>query len=443
MERTVCRGHSGTESVVTMILLDTKLQELQKSGTPIRVGVVGAGYAARGFVNQLQFKKGIQLITVANRTLSRAETMLSSLKIKTISIESGKKIPPPSNTVSVTTDYRLLCNSEHIDVIVEATGDVETGCDVTLQAIENKKHIVLINAELDATLGPILKSYADQAGVVYTQTDGDQPGVIMNLIRYVRGLGMTPVLAGNIKSVFDKYRTPATQAQWAKENNVSPVLATAAVDGTKLALEMATVANAANLKISQRGMIGPSCNNVDQAATKFPLQEFLENGGVVDFIQGAYPHFGVFVIAHTNDSVQKEYLKMYKMGNGPFYTFTTPFHLCSLDTAFTVARASLFHDAAIAPVGAPVSQVITVAKRDLKAGEVLDGIGGYDCYGMLENNKEAMEQKCLPIGLSKGCTVIKDTAKDTPITYNSVTVPSERQIDMLYQKQTKLFTQQS
>lgn len=262
----------------------------------------------------------------------------------------------------------------------------------------------------------------------------------MNLIRYVRGLGLTPVLAGNIKSIFDRYRTPATQKQWARENNVSPTLATAAVDGTKLAMEMATVSNATGMKVSQRGMKGPACKHVDHAVDKFELDTCLTAGGVVDFIQGAYPHFGVFVIAHTTNSIHQEYLKMYKMGNGPYYTFTTPFHLCSLDTPFTVARAAIVREASIEPLKGPVSQVVAVAKRDLRAGETLDGIGGFDCYGVIDTYQTVDEQELLPIGLAKGCIVAKDTAKDTPITYNMVKIPNKREIDELYKQQTSTFS---
>ena len=423
--------------------IDTKLTKLVKENKPIRVGLIGAGYAAAGFALQiLANENGIKLVGIANRTVSKAKNIYkkSGIDAKEIDNRDGLEKAMQDSNYLVTDNYELLCESTMIDVIVEATGDVEFGAQVAVKAIENGKHLVLINAELDSTIGPILKHYADKKNVIYTQTDGDQPGVIMNLFRYVKLLGLTPIVAGNIKTVLDNYRTPETQKMWADENNQSPHLATTAVDGTKIAMEMATVANATGMKIGTRGMHGFSMKHVNDALNNFPLDKLLKDGGIVDYILGAEPSFGVFIIAHTDNPERQKYLKMYKMGIGPFYVFYRPYHLCTLETHLSVAEAVINKNATLAPLGKPVCDVITVAKKDLKKGEKLDGIGGFSCFGVIENYDTSKTQNLLPMGLSKDCILNKDIKKNSTISYSDVTLPKNRLSDNLRDKQNKLFS---
>ena len=205
-----------------MVIIDTLLKQREKEGNPIRIGLVGSGFAARGFAMQLITAfAGMRLVAISNRTSSYARQayedagVTNYVEAKT-SDEFDKAV---SEKKHIITNYPLLLTqSKDIDVIVEATGEVEFGCKVILSAIENKKHVVLINAELDGTLGPILKFYADKNGVMYTQADGDQPAVLMNLYRFVQTIGFKPVLVGNIKSLLDPYRTPETQKKWAEES---------------------------------------------------------------------------------------------------------------------------------------------------------------------------------------------------------------------------------
>lgn len=423
--------------------IDITLGNLQKKNKPIRVGLIGAGYAASGFALQvLSNPMGMKLVAISNKTTSKADLIYKKANITANQTSNKAEFEQllVKGEYIITDNPEILCESKYIDVIVDATGDVEFGANIALKAIENKKHIVLINAELDSTLGPVLKYYADKNDVIYTQTDGDQPGVIMNLYRYVKLLGLTPVVAGNIKSVLDHFRTPETQKQWAKENNQSPLLATTAVDGTKIAMEMATVGNATGLKAGIRGMYGPKVSHVNDAITKFPLDDLLKNGGITDYILGAEPSFGVFIIAHTDNPEKQKYLRMYKMGDGPYYMFYRPYHLCTLETHISVAKAVLEGDATLAPLSRPVCDVITMAKRDLKKGEVLDGIGGFTAYGMLENYETSLKENLLPMGLSKDCVLIKDVKKDEAISYDDIILPENRLSDKLRNEQTKLFS---
>src|SRR3989338_7227071 len=250
--------------------------------SPIRVGLIGAGYAATGFAYQCTHTKGMSLVVVANRTVEKAKKMLREIG---------------NSEADFTDDPLTVINSKQTDIIVEATGDVEFGAYIAYESIKARKHIILINAELDCTLGPILKKKADDVGVIYSQADGDQPGVIMNLIREAEFMGMRGVMAGNIKTMLDQHRTPETQKAWAKKNNQSTSLATSAVDGTKLAAEMASVANAAGFSVAIRGMHGFSLKHVDDAQAAFKKLNNLNKAGIVDYIIGAQPSFGVFIVA--------------------------------------------------------------------------------------------------------------------------------------------------
>lgn len=425
-----------------MIILDKKLEELEKEGKPITVGLIGAGFAGRGFALQLILSEiGMRLVAISNRTISEAERAFKDAgktNIEVVSDEKALATVIKENKRAITSDPELLCSSPDIQVIVEATGEVEFGAKVIMSAIKNKKHVVLINAELDATLGPILKHYADEVGVIYTQTDGDQPGVLMNLYRYVKSLGFKPVMAGNIKSFIDSRRTPETQKAFAESSFQRTKVITSAADGTKISMEMATVANATGFKIIKRGMLGSRCKRVEEAVNLFPKKELM-NGGIVDYILGAEPSFGVFILGYNENPLIQRYMKIYKMGNGPLYTFYIPYHLCPIETSNSVGRAAIFNDATLAPIGGLVSEVVTLAKRDLKAGEILDGIGEYTCYGAIDNYETAKKEDLLPMGLSEGCKLKRDIKMNEVITYADVNLPSGRLSDRLRKEQDNYF----
>lgn len=425
-----------------MIIVDTALEKREKEGKPVRVGIVGAGYMARAMVLQItQYVQGMVCAGVCNRTVLKAEESYIGAGIEAVDrVETPGQMEASiaAGRGAVTDNPNALCEAGNIDVIIEATGDVELGAHVTLKALEHGKHIVLMNAELDATVGPLLKTYADKAGVVYTNADGDQPGVIMNLFRFVKGIGYKPVLAGNIKGLQDYYRTPETQKGFAAQHNITPQMATSFADGTKISMEMSVVANATGFRTGKRGMYGPRCSHANEAVNLFPRDQML-NGGLVDFILGAEPGPGVFVIGYDDHPFRKPYMNYFKLGDGPFYVFYVPYHLPHLEVPLTAARAVLFNDAAITPSGGPVCDVITIAKRDLKKGEMLDGIGGFTCYGTLENSDICRSEKLLPMGLSEGCRLTKDVSKDRAISYGDVNVPKGRLCDELRAKQNDVF----
>ncbi len=425
-----------------MFIVDTALEKREREGKPIRVGVVGAGYMGRGIATQLlRPPVGIRLAAISNRTIAKAEQALQDGGLNHFrKVVSAAELDEAllRGEVSVTDNPYVLCDASKIDVIIDATSDMETGALVVLRALEHHKHVVLLNAILDATVGPILKTYADRNDVVITYTDGDEPGVAVNLFRFVKTIGLRPVAAGNLKGLLDPYRTPETQRGFAERVNQSPPMITSFADGTKLSMECAILANSTGLGVGKRGMYGPKCAHVKEALSLFPTDQLL-NGGIVDFLIGAEPHTGVFVIGYSPDPINAQYMNFFKMGDGPFYVFYTPFHLPQLQVISTIARAALFHDATTSPIGKPVCDVITVAKRDLKAGETLDGVGGFTCYGTIDNADAAQKENALPMGLSENCRLKRDIPKDQVITYSDVLVPAGRLGDKLRAEQNHYF----
>lgn len=426
-----------------MIIVDNALKKREEQGKPIRVGLVGAGYIGRGTTLQIEkYIAGMRVVAISNRTVKKAEQAYREAEVQSIrKVETVEQLQESvaAGHCAVTDDALLLCEADGIDVIIEATGHVEFSAHVAMKAIENRKHIVLMNAELDATIGPILKVYADRTGVVMTNADGDQPGVMMNLFRFVKTIGYRPVLVGNIKGLQDHYRTPETQKGFAEKHNLTPQMATAFADGSKISMENAIVANATGFKAGRRGMYGPRCAHVSEAVNLFPLDQLLD-GGLVDYILGAEPGPGVFVLGYNEDPIRKGYMEYFKMGNGPLYVFYVPYHLPHLEVPLTAARAVLFQDAAVAPIAGPVCDVITVAKRDLRAGETLDGIGGFTSYGVLENADICQAENLLPLGLSEGCRLTCAVGKDRPITYADIVLPAGRLSDKLRVEQNAYFS---
>ncbi len=431
-----------------MVIVDKALQARADAGNPIRVGLVGAGFMGHQIARQIvRSVPGMRVVAIANRTLAHAKDAYVQAGIEANCVHEVETVTHLERVIAerdfaITSDPALLCKAGNIEAIVEATGQVEFGAHVALEAIRNGKHVILCNAELDGTLGPILKVYADKAGVVFTYIDGDQPGTELNLYRYVKSLGMKPLLCGNIKGMMDHYRTPTTQEGFARKWGQQAYMVTSFADGTKIAYEQAIVANATGMRVLQRGMRGfPYAGYVDEPEhiKMYDIDELRACGGSVDYALGAKPGGGIYVLAEHEDPTQHRYLDLYKMGEGPLYCFTMPFHLCYMEVPLSIARAVIFHDAAATPIGGPVVEVVATAKRDLKMGEVLDGIGYYMTYGQCENADVARAEQLLPMGVSVGCRLKRDIAKDQVITYSDVELPSGRLCDQLRREQNERF----
>lgn len=430
-----------------MIIVDTALRACHAAGRPVRVAMIGAGFMGRGIAHQiLNFVDGMDLVAISNRTLSGALRAYAEAGDTEVSIANTQEQldDAVARGVHVVTDNPFLITAaQGIDIIIEVTGTIEYAAAVVLDAIKHTKHVVLMNAELDGTLGPILKVYANQAGVILSGCDGDQPGVQVNLFRFVTSIGLKPLVCGNIKGLQDPYRNPTTQASFAKQWGQAPHMVTSFADGSKISFEQAIVANATGMKVSKRGMIGLDYRgHVDGLTTIYDVDMLKEMGGIVDYVVGSQPGPGVFVIGLMEDPIQQHYLKLYKLGDGPLYSFYTPYHLCHFEVPISVARVALCADTVFAPLGGPIVDVVTVAKTDLNAGIILDGIGHYMTYGECENTDIVQQEGYLPLGLAEGCQLIRNVSKDDVIRYNDVILPSGRLSDRLRSEQNNYFAAQ-
>jgi predicted homoserine dehydrogenase-like protein len=424
-----------------VIIVDRALAERAAEGRPVRVGMVGAGFMGRGIALQiLTATPGMELVAICNRTVAKARDAYAlGGADDAVDVDSPAALDAARGRPAVTDDPSVLTRAESVDAVVEVTGTVELAAQVALDAIEHGKHVVLMNAEVDGTVGWALRQRAARAGVVVTNADGDQPGVTMNLYRFVTGIGVRPVLCGNVKGLHDPYRNPTTQQAFAERWGQTPQMVTSFADGSKISFEQAIVANATGMRVARRGMHGPTVEpgtHVREAADRFPLEELLEGPGIVDYVVGAEPSPGVFVLGTHDHPVQRHYLELYKLGTGPLYCFYTPYHLCHFEVPTTVARAVLFGDAALSPEGPPTVEVVAAAKQGLAAGNVLDGIGGYLTYGLAENADVTAAERLLPLGLAEGSRLRRAVSKDAVLTYDDVDVPEGRLADRLRAEQS-------
>jgi predicted homoserine dehydrogenase-like protein len=431
-----------------VILVDTALRRREEKDRPIQVALIGAGFMAQGLANQITHSvPGMRVASIYARRLDQALAVCDYAALGDPVIASSQAEVEDAigaNRIVVTDDAFLLCHTEQIDVLVDLTGSVEFGAQVVLEAARNGKHIVLMNAELDATIGPILNVYTQRAGVIMSACDGDEPGLQMNLVRWVRGLGLTPRVIGNVKGLQDPYRNPETQRGFAEKWGQNPAMVTSFADGSKISFEQTIVANATGFKVLERGMSRGA--KFDGSPLELPslydVDQVRELDGIIDYTVGPAAA-KVFVLAEHPDPKQRHYLSLYKLGDGPLYPFWIPYHLPHIETPNAIARVALFGDELAKPLDGPSVEVCAVAKRDLKAGEVLDDYGMFMTYGEAVNASEMCERHLLPEGLVEGCKLLHAVPKDGLLTYDDVELPAGRIADRLRAEQYHHFRGES
>lgn len=428
-----------------MYEIDKKLEDLQKQGKPVLVSLIGAGQMGKDIVAQVECMVGMEIpIVVDLDTKTAVEAYrIAGYKGEVITtddlLEAEKAILEGKKVA--TTNYKIAIEAKPIQVVIDATGSPEMGARVSLDCINHKKHIVMMNVECDITVGPILRQMAESAGIVYSLTAGDEPGSIIEVYRFAKALGFKVVAAGKGKNnPLNLYANPDDLKEKAEARNMSAKMLCEFVDGSKTMIEMAAVSNATGLVPDVRGMHGPTCN-IEDLTKVFCRKDqggILEKEGVVDFgIGNINP--GVFVIVTTDHPRLIEGLVQRDMGEGPNYLLFRPYHLCSIETPITAAQAVLYGESTAHPMKKLTSECITVAKKDLKAGEVLDGIGEYCYRASIETAEVAREGNMLPIGLAKGAVLKCDVKTDEIITYdmvelneNSVLLQLRRIQDQMY-----------
>jgi predicted homoserine dehydrogenase-like protein len=426
-------------------MIDTALLERESSGSPIRVAVIGAGAAARAVALQLATPpKGIRLAAIVNRTPANAERSFKEAGVKEWRRADSAKDAEASigRGIPIFTDNPdIVTSCDAVDIIIECTGTVDYATRVVMAAFDHGKDVVLGNAELDSLIGPILNVRAQRSGLVITHTDGEEPGVAMTLLRYLRGSGLRTVAAGNLKGMVDHYRNPDTQKGFAEKYDQDPRKVTSFADATKLSMETTILANATGFHAGKRGMYGPPCEHVKEMSKLLPADQMLDTG-LVDYALGAAPYTGAFVIVYEENPLKQAQMGYVKMGDGPFYVFYTPYHLPHIQMMSTIGRAVIYRDPTVTPMAGPVTEVITMAKRDMKAGERLDGVGGFTAYGLIENSATARSINALPLSLSEDSTLRRDVAKDEVISFADVNLPDRGIVDDLWNEQLARFAVQ-
>ena len=423
-----------------MILVDTALRQREEEGCPLRIGVIGAGAMARPTVSLITNQvPGMVVSAIANRTLQRAADVYTYAgREGAIAVDSLAAMDQAiaAGMPAITDDHTMLAQSSGIDCLIDMTGAINHGAAVGLEAIHHGKPLVLMNAEVDATIGPILHDLARKAGVLFSCCDGDQPGVQMNLWRKVKGMGLIPRVLGNIKGLQDEYRTPSTQRGFAEQWKQDVTMVTSFADGSKVNFEQCIVANATGFTVARRGMGRMEHRAaVEELTGHYNLEQLRELGGVVDFVVGAQPNPGVYCLAELTDRRHAPLLAAKGLGDGPLYCFYEPYHLVHLEAPMSLARAVLFGDAVGQPIGDPIVEVVAIAKRNLQAGETLDSFGRYMTYGQAEKADVVRREGLLPEGLVEGCRLLRSIDINQPIHWADVEAPSHELAHQLYAEQ--------
>lgn len=396
-------------------------QAISKRGNPVDVIVVGLGFMGLGFISGVTHIAGMRIVLIISRRPEEAVKQLKQKGLKGKVVSSVKEIEKNTqNGVISVSDSLDLIKTTQADAVLEVTGTVSYGVEASLAAFAGGKHLITMNPELQATVGTELKKLADETGVVISDVAGDQPGSLSNLIARAKLMGFDILVAGNMKRFLNRYATQKEMAAWAKDKGLAVRQTTSFTDGTKQSIEMNLVANYFGLDILATGMEGPQVEEVHGAVIAFDLEK-IPTGGVVDYVIGRTLFPGVFLICTHPDPNQQQYLRYLGLGEGPYYVLFEPYHLCHLEVPSTIFKAVLFGQETINNGLKPVVRTASFAKRDLKKGEVLDGIGGDLAYGKIEKYEKAAD--LLPIGLSEGAVLKKGIKKDQTIKLADVVLP--------------------
>ena len=336
--------------------------------------------------------------------------------------------------LAICEDGNLAASCEDVDIFIEATNSTPAGGKFALTAIENNKHLIMMNYEADLMFGPYLMHLAEQSGLVYTVCDGDQPTVIKHLVDEIEFMGFQLVMAGNIKGYLDRHINPTSIIPEADKRNLGHKMCSSYTDGTKLCVEMAVLANGLGLSTAVPGMHGPRVKDINEIFEHFDFDTLWKNKQpLVDYILGAKPKGGIFAVGYTDNKYQQDRLPP-EMGPGPFYLFYRPYHLCHFETMVSVAEIALNKRPVLKPDFGFRTNVYSYAKRNIRKGEKLDGMGGYTCYGLIENCTDNEKDPGIPICLSDNVTLKHDTPKDEKIPLKNVSYDPDDFAFKLYLK---------
>ena len=413
-------------------------QRLRELGQDIKIAITGIGSIGKGLVFQSHITPGIQPVGIADIILERAENCAKWLNLNYRIVKNLNDLNDAirSKKVAVTDNGELLASTDLIDVYVESSNAPFEGAKHAEMALRHGHHVVMMNYETDLLYGPYLLKKANEKEVVYTCADGDQPTVIKGLVDEIEAWGFDLVMGGNMKGFLDRYTDPIKIAPEADKRKLDHKMCSSYTDGTKLCVEMAVLANALNLRTPIPGMYGHRIKSVHEVFDVYNFEELYKNKQpVVDYILGAEPRGGVFVIGYTEEKFQQWTLDWLppNMGPGPFYLFHRPYQLAHIEAMPCIAEAYLDKTARLQPTYGMKTNVFCYAKKDLKAGEVLDGMGGFASYGLIENLQDQKEVG-VPICLANNIKVQRDIKKDERINMKDVVIdPNELSFSLYFE----------
>jgi predicted homoserine dehydrogenase-like protein len=426
--------------------LAADLQELEATGKPIRIGLIGSGMMGTDIVTQVLQMRGICVAAIADLSVPAAQRALADAGHPADAhrvVETARALEQAitDRKIAITQDAQLVCTSGLIDVVVDATGKPAVGAQIGLVAMEHGKHLVMMNVEADVTIGAYLKHEADRLGVVYSLGAGDEPSAAIELINFVSALGYPVIAAGKGKNnPLNVDATPADYQVKALEMGLNPRMLVEFVDGSKTAVEMSAIANATGLVPDIAGMHGPAALLKDLHKVLCPVADggLLTRKGVVDYTIGKDVAPGVFVVAEMAHPRLRERMDYLKLGTGPYYTFYRPYHLCSLEVPLTCARAVLHGRADMAPLPKPAAEVCALAKKNLKPGDRLDAIGEYTYRAWAMAAGQARSANAVPCGLLEKGIVTQPVRKGELLTYANTAVDETSKIVEFRRRQDRL-----
>lgn len=434
-----------------MLNMDKKLAQREAEGKIIRTGLVGAGQMGRGMVSQMVGMKGIMPAIVADIKIENVINAFHYAGIKdediakTNSLAEANKFMEMGKYVA-TENADLISTANLVECAIDVTGVPEIGVRIATDALNNKKHVVMMDVETDVVIGPWLKKLGDKNGVIYTGSAGDEPGAVMELYCFAKAMGMQVRVMGKGKNnKLDYACNPDTVLEEATRRKMSPRMLCAFKDGTKTMVEMTAMSNATGLIPDVIGGHGPATapgtEGIKELNTIFRLKEdggILNKHGVVEYVNGIAP--GVFVTVATDNQEIAYQLQYHSMGPGPLWTLYRPYHLCNLETPLTVAKLVIDHEPTIIPLDGPVSECITVAKVDLKAGQTIDGIGGYTTYGSIATAEETYKKGYVIYGLvNKKAKMLRDVKKGQLLTLEDVELDTTTQLYKTRKEQDAMY----
>ena len=433
-----------------MLNMDKKLAKREEEGKIIRTGIVGVGQMGRGLVAQMVLMKGIMPAIVADHTIDKVINAFRCAGISDEGIAVANTLEEANRYMEqgkhvATQDSDFISHANLVEVAIDVTGVPEVGVKIAIDAMNNRKHVVMMDVETDVVIGSYLKKLGDKNGVIYTGSAGDEPGAVMELYSFARAMGLDVKVIGKGKNNKIDYEcNPDTAREEAERRKMNPRMLTSFKDGTKTMVEMTAMSNATGFVpdvIGGHGVSGSSANSCADLNAAFRLKKdggILNRHGVVEYVNGIAP--GVFVTVASPNEEAGYVMDYLQMGHGPLWTLYRPYHLCNLETPLSVAKIVIDGEPTIIPMDGPVSECITVAKRDLRAGENLDGIGGYTTYGSIATAKETYEKGYVVYPLvNKNARMKCDVKKGTLLTLDMVDLDTSTQLYQVRKEQDRMY----